>query len=258
MNKLQKLFQTKKNNILSIYITAGFPNLDDTVKICKELEKNGVDLIEIGVPFSDSLVDGPTIQASNEQSLTNGMNLEYLLEQIAEIKNEVSIPLVLMSCANPIIQYGVERLIDKLSAIGIDGVIIPDLPVEEFESSYLNIFDQANINPIFLITNSTSDERIKKIDSLSKSFIYVVSSDSTTGNKLKKNEAFEKYFKRLDELKLNNSTLIGFGISDNESLTYACSKANGASIGSAFIRSIGKGKIETNIKYFISNLYKQN
>jgi len=241
MNKINRLFNEKKNNILSIYFTSGFPKLNDTAKILQHLEESGVDLIEIGIPFSDPLADGPVIQHSSEIALTNGMNLKLLFEQIEayRITNpHAQIPLILMGYLNPIIQFGIEKFCKKAKDCGISGIIIPDLPLQEYLDDYKRLFEKHDLKNILLITPQTSEERVKLIDQHSTSFIYMVSSSSTTGSKGVMSEEQLTYFNRIKNYSLNNPTLIGFGISNNQSYEQACAQSNGAIIGSAFINAI--------------------
>ncbi len=254
-NRINKLFEKKKENILSVYFTAGFPNLNDTLEIIQELEKNGVDLIEIGIPFSDPTADGPTIQKSSELALKNGMSLNLLFEQIKTIRESVSIPLVLMGYFNPVYQFGVKEFCEKCFETGIDGTILPDLPLEEFEAEYKTIFDENNLHNILLITPQTSDLRVKQIDEASSGFIYMVSSSSTTGAG-KTVEDFQKdYFERIQNMKLKNPTVIGFGISDHETFVNACKYAQGAIIGSAFVNSFQPGQeLKESISQFVKNI----
>lgn len=237
MNRIDKLFEAKKENILSVYFTAGFPKLNDTVEIIQQLEKNGVDLIEIGIPFSDPTADGPTIQRSSEKALTNGMSLELLFEQLKDIRKSVKIPLVLMGYFNPVYQFGVEQFCAKCGEIGIDGTILPDLPLNEFENEYKHIFAKNNLHNILLITPQTSETRIRQIDAACSGFIYMVSSSSTTGAGKKVEDFQISYFERIQKMDLKNPRLIGFGISDNATFANACKYANGAIIGSAFVKS---------------------
>ena len=236
MNRLDKLFTEKKENILSIYFTAGYPETDDTVRIIKELEQSGVDLIEIGIPFSDPVADGPIIQESSKKALQNGMSLKLLFSQLENIRREVKMPIILMGYLNPIMQYGIEAFCKKAQEIGIDGLIVPDLPFDLFIRDYKEVFAKHNLHNINLITPSTSDERIKLIDNNSTSFIYVVSSASTTGTKQADNNVLKTMFDRLKNIK--SPTLIGFGISDKKTFNNACRYANGAIIGSAFVKSL--------------------
>jgi tryptophan synthase alpha chain len=254
-NRITALFERKDKNILSIYFTAGYPELNDTQIIITELEKSGADLIEIGMPFSDPVADGPVIQHSSEVALQNGMSINLLFEQLKEIRRNISIPLILMGYFNPVMQYGIENFCQKCNDIGIDGAIIPDLPLEIYEAEYKEIFEENLLSNIFLITPQTSDERIRKIDALSTGFIYMVSSSSTTGVKGAVNEEQLAYFEKIRTMNLRSKLLIGFGISDKASFEKASSYANGAIIGSAFVKALtGEGKIEVKVKTFIQKL----
>lgn len=255
MNRINKLFQSKKENILSVYFTAGFPNLNDTVEIIRGLEKNGIDLVEIGMPFSDPTADGPIIQHANEIALKNGMSVKLLFEQLREIRKTVNIPLVLMGYFNPVLQFGVEKFCKTCSEIGIDGTILPDLPIDEFEENFSEFFLKNKLHNILLITPQTSAERIRQIDEISKGFIYMVSSSSTTGIG-KKVEDFEmEYFENVRQMNLKNPRMIGFGISDHATFTNACKYANGAIIGSAFLKSLDENRtIEENISCFVDRI----
>ena len=254
-NRITALFERKDKNILSIYFTAGYPELNDTQIIITELEKSGADLIEIGMPFSDPVADGPVIQHSSEVALQNGMSINLLFEQLKEIRRNISIPLILMGYFNPVMQYGIENFCQKCNDIGIDGVIIPDLPLEIYEAEYKEIFEENLLSNIFLITPQTSDERIRKIDALSTGFIYMVSSSSTTGVKGAVNEEQLAYFEKIRTMNLRSKLLIGFGISDKASFEKASSYANGAIIGSAFVKALaGEGEIEVKVRTFIQKL----
>jgi tryptophan synthase alpha chain len=235
-NRINQLFETKKENILSVYFTAGFPNLNDTVEIIQELEKNGVDLIEIGIPFSDPTADGPTIQHSSEIALKNGMSLELLFGQLKNIRKSVKIPLVLMGYFNPVMQFGVQEFCKKCNETGIDGAILPDLPLEEFETQYKEHFTKYSLHNILLITPQTPEARIRQIDEASGGFIYMVSSASTTGAGKKVEDFHKDYFERIQQMKLKNPRIIGFGISDHATFANACKYASGAIIGSAFVK----------------------
>ena len=237
-NRITSLFNRKDKNIISIYFTAGYPNLLDTVTIISELEKNGADLIEIGIPFSDPVADGLVIQQSSEIALRNGMTIHLLFEQLKEIRKSVSIPLILMGYLNPVMQYGIEDFCKKCRETGIDGTIIPDLPLEVYEEEYKAIFERNSMSNIFLITPQTPEERIRKIDRLSTGFIYMVSSSSTTGVKGGVDDEQISYFERISGMNLNSKRLIGFGISDKGSFERASNYANGAIIGSAFIKAL--------------------
>lgn len=254
-NRIDQLFETKQKNILSVYLTAGFPQLNDTVTIIQELENNGVDLIEIGMPFSDPTADGTTIQYSSETALKNGMNLKLLFEQLKDIRKSVKIPLVLMGYINPVLHFGIENFCKKCKETGIDGLILPDLPLSEYKQHYREIFSNYGLHNILLITPQTSEKRILEIDEASGGFIYMVSSSSTTGASKKAGDFNREYFERIHQMKLKNSRLIGFGISDAETFANACKYANGAIIGSAFIKSIQQHKnIKENVAAFVKNI----
>lgn len=252
MNRLQKILQQDKK-LLSIYFTAGFPQLNDTVSIIQELEKNGVDFIEIGLPFSDPLADGPTIQASSTQALKNGMTTSLLFEQLKDIRKTVKIPLIIMGYFNPILQYGVDNFCKKCFEIGIDALILPDLPLEEYNTFYKATFDKYNLSNIFLITPQTSNKRIKEIDQSSSAFIYMVSSASTTGGQDSFGNKQIEYFQRISKLKLKNPQIVGFGISNHDTFRLAISNAKGAIIGSAFIKTITRDGIN-GISSFIKSI----
>ncbi|MCG2459630.1 tryptophan synthase subunit alpha [Flavobacteriaceae bacterium F89] len=236
-NKIVSKLQEDKK-LLSIYFTAGYPALNDTVKIIRELEKNGVDMIEIGLPFSDPLADGPTIQASSTKALKNGMGTELLFDQLKDIRKTVSIPLIIMGYFNPVLQYGVEAFCKKCEEIGIDGLILPDLPLDVYQDQYETIFKKYGLINIFLITPQTSDARIRQIDAASDGFIYMVSSASVTGAKQGFGNEQTEYFERIASLKLSNPQIVGFGISNADTFKQATKSAKGAIIGSAFIKCL--------------------
>jgi len=252
MNRINKVLKEKKN-ILSIYFTAGYPNINDTEEIITKLSECDVDMIEIGLPFSDPLADGPTIQESSTIALNNGMNSIKLFDQLKEIRKKTDIPLIIMGYFNPILQFGVEEFCKKCNTVGIDGLIIPDLPVEIFEKDYKYIFDENNLLNMFLITPQTSNERIRFIDKVSKGFIYMVSSFSITGAVNSFDENQKKYFKRINSMDLNSKLLIGFGISNNKTFLDAIKNSRGAIIGSAFIKFI-KNNGKENIAEFINSI----
>lgn len=239
MNRIDQLFQQKKEQILSIYFTAGYPALNDTVTVIQALEKEGVDLIEIGVPFSDPMADGPVIQASGAKALQNGMSVKTLFTQLAGIRSSVSIPLVLMGYLNPIMQFGFDHYCEEAARCGIDGLIIPDLPFAEYMESYKPIADRHGLHVIMLITPETSEERIRLIDKHTSGFIYMVSSASVTGAKSAFSDVNIDYFRRVNAMQLKNPRLIGFGISNKETFDAACREASGAIIGSRFITLLG-------------------
>lgn len=255
MNRIQELFRNKKNNILNIYFTAGYPTLHDTIEIIKALDESKVDLVEIGMPYSDPLADGPTIQASSSVALKNGMNLELLFDQLAKARAISTMPFILMGYFNQVMQYGEEKFVQKAKSVGVDCLILPDLPVEEYEKHFHTMFKKHDMDIAFLITPRTPDGRIKHIDAISNSFIYMVSSNAITGAKAGIESEQIEYFKRIDEMKLKNPRLIGFGISNKETFTAACGSSSGAIIGSAFINAlIGEGSIDFKVKSFIQKI----
>lgn len=254
MNRIHQKLQADKK-ILSIYFTAGYPSVNDTVKIIQDLEKNGVDLIEIGLPFSDPLADGPTIQASSTKALKNGMTTALLFQQLKDIRKSVSIPLILMGYFNPVLQYGVEDFCRKCQEIGIDGLILPDLPLDVYQENYEAIFKKYGLVNVFLITPQTSDERIHQIDAASDGFIYMVSSTSVTGSQNGFGNTQESYFKRIADMKLKNPQVVGFGISNSETFQQATKQAKGAIIGSAFIKFLTENGVDK-IGEFIKGIRK--
>lgn len=254
MTKISQLFKQKPRNILSVYCTAGYPKLDSTITVIKALQDNGADLIELGMPYSDPLADGPVIQASSTRALANGMTIAVMFDQLKNFRNEIHMPVLLMGYMNPVLQYGFEKFCAQAKAIGIDGLILPDLPMYEFEMEYGAIIKKYGLDFIFLVTPETSDERIKKLDGLSTGFLYAVSSSSTTGKD--KNIAGQfAYFKRLKDLQLKNPVLVGFGIRDRQTFSEACTHANGAIIGTAFIKALeNSSDINTSTKEFLSTI----
>lgn len=254
MNRLNHLFATKKDNLLSIYYTAGYPALNTTIDIAEALEKAGADFLEIGFPYSDPVADGPTIQNSSQQALDNGMTLNMLFEQLKDLRKRVSIPILLMGYVNPIVQYGVERFCKATAEAGVDGVIVPDLPMYEYESMYSGFFKDNNLSNIFLVTPQTAEARIRKIDELSNSFIYLLSSSNITGGSLNVSDSIEGYYQRVKAMGLKNPTIIGFGISNNETYTKACQYANGAIVGSAFVKLLGQDGYMEKIPGFVKSI----
>ncbi|WP_420319312.1 tryptophan synthase subunit alpha [Ekhidna sp.] len=250
MNRIDQVFKDKKD-ILNVYFTAGYPNLEDTVRIAQALQEAGANMLEIGMPFSDPVADGPTIQDSSQKALENGMTIQQLFEQLKSLREQVSIPVLLMGYVNPIIQYGIERFCNKCAEVGVDGLIIPDLPMKEYLEFYQEHFREKGIHNIFLISPNTSEERIRLIDQQSGGFIYVVSSSSITGAKKGVQEGQLEYYQRVMSMGLNNPQLIGFGISDHETFKTACKYANGAIIGSAFIKQLNEDASEEGIKKFV-------
>lgn len=257
MNKVRNRITERKGKALNIYITASYPQIGSTIEVIKALDKSDVDLIEIGIPNSDPLADGIVIQKSSEVALRNGFNLKLLFEQLYEIKNEINTPLILMGYYNQILQYGVEKFLDSCVSIGIDTLILPDLPMNIYEKDYKSLFDSKGISMTFLVTPNTSEERIKKANLLSDSFIYIVSQTSITGNTTDINEEQINYYKKIKSMQLSNPALIGFGIHDKTTFNKACSYADGAIIGSAFIKELRKdvdGKIDDIVRQFINDL----
>ncbi len=242
MNRIDNLFKIKKSNICSIYFTAGYPKLNDTVTIIEELASAGVDMVEVGVPFSDPMADGPVIQSSGSKALKNGMSLTVLFEQLSGIRERVTIPLVFMTYLNVIMQYGFEEFCKSCKRVGVDGVIIPDLPFADYLDSYKAVAANYGIHMIMLITPETSEERIRLIDKQTNGFIYVVSSAATTGAQRTFSPSAIDYFSRVDAMNLNNPHLIGFGISNKETMVQACKYGNGAIIGSQFISLLAENK----------------
>jgi len=253
MNRINQLFQQKNKNTLSIYFTAGYPNLHDTVTIAEELERCGADMLEIGFPYSDPVADGPVIQASSKIALDNGMDLNLLFEQLKALRKQVTIPVLLMGYVNPLLQYGVENFCKSCAEVGVDGLIVPDLPMVEYEEFYKETFQSYGISNVFLVTPQTAPERIEKIDGLSNGFIYMVSSSATTGKNLQLSQNTEDYFSRIAGLKLNNPVMIGFGISNQDTFNKACQYANGAIIGTAFVKAIATGDLKENIRTFMKD-----
>jgi len=251
MNRIKQLFENKQKNILSIYFTAGFPHLNDTCEVIKELEANGIDLIEVGIPFSDPMADGPTIQESGTIALNNGMTLNILFEQLKNIRKDVTIPLIMMGYLNPIMQYGFENFCRKCNEIGIDGAIIPDLPFNDYINEYKSVADKYDIKVVMLITPETSEERIRLIDEHTDGFIYMVSSAATTGAQKSFDDKKQEYFRRINGMNLRNPRLIGFGISNKATLKAAQANASGAIIGSKFITLL---KDAVNIKEAVKAL----
>ncbi len=253
-NKLVELFKTKNKNLLNVYCTAGFPKIESTAEVLLALQKAGVDMIEVGMPYSDPIADGPVIQDSNMIAIENGMTIELLFKQLKAVKKDMHVPLILMGYLNPVMQYGIKKFCADAAAAGIAGLILPDMPMYEYEHVYKKYFIQNNLSLIFLITPQTSIERIKEANALSSGFLYTVSSNSVTGSTLNK-EGQNEYFKKLASMKLKNPLMIGFGINSKEAFENACKYAAGAIVGSAYIKAISKTKnIETATTSFIKTL----
>jgi len=261
MNRFKDLFEKKNSNILNVYCTAGYPQLNDTLTVIQALQENGADIIELGIPYSDPLADGPVIQLSSAQALTNGMSIEKLFEQLAVLRQSSSFggigeatPVVLMGYMNPVLQYGFEKFCSDAASVGVDGLILPDLPEYEFETEYGAIIKKYGLDFIFLVTPETSEERIRKLDSLSSGFLYAVSSSSITGSATDFSPV-ESYLQRLKSYQLKNPILVGFGISDKQSFDVVCKYANGGIIGSAYIKALGKeDEIENKTNSFLAKI----
>ncbi|MDR0872574.1 MAG: tryptophan synthase subunit alpha [Prevotellaceae bacterium] len=256
MNRINKLFQTKKDHILSVYFTAGFPQLEDTLPIIEELTAQGVDLIEVGMPFSDPMADGVVIQQSSHVALQNGMSIRKLFSQLEKVRETTAVPLVMMGYLNPIMQYGFEAFCRDCARVGIDGLIVPDLPMGDFLTEYKAVTERYGISFIFLITPETSDERIRLIDENTNGFIYMVSSAATTGEQ-KSFDTKTAYFDRINAMGLRNPRLIGFGISNRETLEAVFRYSSGAIIGSAFIKTLEESKtVKEGVKLLLEKLSK--
>jgi len=255
MSSIQQLFASKPQRVLNVYCTAGYPNLDSTLPVMKALQENGADLIELGMPYSDPLADGPVIQASGSRALANGMTIATLFKQLKGFRKDIHVPVILMGYMNPVLQYGFEKFCADAAAVGISGLILPDLPEYEFETEYGVIIKKYGLDFIFLVTPETSEERVRRLDELSSGFLYAVSSSSTTGNE-KDFNAVEQYLQKLKALQLKNPVLVGFGIKDKATFNSACKYANGAIIGTAFIKAVEQsGKdVAAATKTFLSEI----
>ncbi|HVS97842.1 MAG TPA: tryptophan synthase subunit alpha [Puia sp.] len=256
MSRIAELFRKKDQRVLNVYCTAGFPRLGSTMEVMQALQENGADLIELGMPYSDPLADGPVIQASSTRALENGMSIVRLFEQLANMRASIHVPVLLMGYMNPILQYGFGKFCEAAAMAGVDGLIVPDLPIFEFETEYGPVLKNHGLDFVFLVTPETSPERIRKVDALSTGFLYAVSSSSTTGG-AKDMNVQEGYFRRLQKMQLKNPVLVGFGIRDKESFESACRYANGAIIGTAYIRAI-EGTVDVGgaTRQFLSTILK--
>ena len=256
MNRINKLFQEKNKNVLSIFTTAGFPKLNSTIETLQSLQDAGVDMIELGMPFSDPLADGPVIQNSSLVAIKNGMNLNVLFEQLKDFRQKITVPVILMGYINPVLQYGFENFCNKCKEVGIDGIIIPDLPYQEYQNLYQKMFESNGLINVFLITPQTSDERIHLLDEATNGFIYLVSSASTTGNN-KGIFGAKDYLQRLKAMNLKSKTVVGFNVNNSESFDFVCDYSNGAIIGSAFINAIEKSNnLHQDIDLFVKTIKK--
>ena len=254
MNRIDQLFTEKSKDVLNVYCTAGYPHLNSTVEVLTALQQNGADLIEIGMPYSDPLADGPVIQQSNMVALENGMSISLLFEQLQSVRETIKLPIILMGYMNPILQYGLDKFCASAEAVGVDGIILPDLPMYEFETTYKQLFEKHNLKFIFLVTPETGEERVRKIDSLSSGFLYAVSSSSTTGNNKDIADQSE-YFKKLQNMQLTNPILVGFGIKDKATFKTAGTFTNGAIIGSAYIKALENStNVQATTKEFLNTI----
>lgn len=258
-NRIDELFKSKKEQVLAVYFTAGYPEHDDTMPVMEYLQDAGADIIEIGMPYSDPLADGPTIQESSSRALNNGMNLKVLFSQIADMRSRIEVPVILMGYLNPVMQYGIEAFCKRCREVGVDALILPDLPIREYLNQYKDLFEKYGLYNIFLISPQTPESRIRTIDEHSHGFIYMVSSASVTGAKHGITAEQEAYFNRINAMGLKHPRLIGFGISDRDSFMKASAYANGAIIGSAFIRLLKESKqLKKDITHFIHSVKDQN
>lgn len=254
MNRIDEVFSKKKKGVLNIYFTAGYPKINDTLRIARTLEAAGVDIIEIGIPYSDPIADGPTIQDSSQKALDAGMSLKLLMRQLQDLRKHIKIPVILMGYINPVLQYGFTKFCQDCKEVGIDGVILPDLPMQEYAEMYQLTFEEYGIYNIFLMTPQTSEKRVLQINEASKGFIYMVSSASITGAKQEVSQAQIDYFERIQKMNLSVQRLIGFGISNKETFDNACQYASGAIIGSAFINQLNKDDSDEAITSFVGSI----
>jgi tryptophan synthase alpha chain len=254
MSRITGLFKIKKEKVLNIYCTAGYPHLNSTLKVMKALQDHGADMIELGMPYSDPLADGPVIQASSTVALQNGMTIKKLFEQLKGFRKEIHLPVLLMGYMNPVLQYGFEKFCTDAASVGLDGLILPDLPEYEYETEYGAVIKKYDLDFVFLVTPETSEERVRKLDQLSSGFLYAVSSSSTTGSN-KNMDDVRKYLQRLQSLRLKNPLLVGFGIKDRQSFLDACRYTNGAIIGTAFIKALENCQDEDiTVKQFLNTV----
>jgi len=254
MSSIKNLFKKKNRSVLNVYCTAGYPQLNSTIEVMKALQENGTDIIELGMPYSDPLADGPVIQQSSSTALANGMTIKKLFQQLKDFRKSISVPVVLMGYMNPVLQYGFEKFCADAAAVGVDGLILPDLPEHEFETEYGTVIKKHGLDFIFLITPETSGERIKKLDELSTGFLYAVSSSSTTGSDKNMTDV-RSYLQKLKSLNLSNPVLVGFGIKDKTTFEAACDNANGAIIGTAYIKALaGPGNVADITRKFLETI----
>ncbi len=254
MSRLSELFIKQNERVLNVYCTAGFPQLNSTLKVMKSLQDNGANISELGMPYSDPLADGEVIQSSGNVAIANGMTIDTLFEQLTAMRKTIHIPVVLMGYMNPILQYGFESFCKKAKEVGVDGLILPDLPLFEFENIYGKMIQDNNLDFVFLVTPETPEDRLRKLDALSSGFLYAVSSSATTG----KDKDFSKvalYLQKLQAMQLKNPVLVGFGIKDKETFNAVCTYSNGAIIGSAYINALSKGSdVEATTAEFLTSV----
>ena len=256
MSRITELFKKKSSDVLNVYCTAGFPHLNSTIEVMKALQENGANMIELGIPYSDPLADGPVIQHSSSVALKNGMTIKILFEQLKDFRNKISIPVLLMGYINPVLQYGFEKFCADAAAVGVDGLILPDLPEYEFENEYGSIIKKYGLNFVFLVTPETSNERIERLDEISSGFLYAVSSSSTTGSDKSMNNV-EQYLEKLKSLQLKNPVLVGFGIKDKTTFEAAGRHVSGAIIGSPYIKALEKSAdIASDTRNFLSSILR--
>lgn len=253
--RIESVFEGRKGPLLSVFYTAGYPERDETVPLAERLQASGADMLEIGIPFSDPIADGPVIQESSSAAIQNGMNLDLLLEHLSTLRERVEIPVLLMGYLNPVLQYGMERFLARAASVGVDGLILPDLPVRDFSEKYREMFEQHALRNVFLVTPQTSEERLRTLDDLSSGFLYVVSTPSITGSALAVEEKQDSYFQRLASMKLQNPLVVGFGVSDRGSFERVTRHCDGAIIGSAFLRWIKEqGTSQESVEKFVSQI----
>lgn len=254
MNRIERLFANQTKPVLTVYTTAGYPALDDTLPILQALQDAGVDMVEIGVPFSDPLADGPTIQLSSEQALRNGMSVQLLFDQLANMRPHIHIPVLLMGYLNPVMAYGVEAFVERCAQVGIDGLVLPDLPFDLYQSQYKELFERHGLANVLLITPQTSPERVRQIDAAGSGFLYMVSTAATTGARSGISDEQLAYFERIEQMHLRTPRLIGFGIADADSFGTASRYAHGAIVGSAFIKSLQTPNPANGVAAFVASL----